>query len=415
MQAPFSVAQKVAQGPANVLTAPQQAAVEDMQAIPGNKPLPSQLTGNPTLQNVEKVAAYFPFSGGQLAERVAGNRQSLATQALDIMGAPQGSQFGTPDVLKAIKDQATGVMNKVAESGIPVQLGDDHIAALNQIRSTALGTNSPNPKLIGTINKLIGDGSAELNPDIAALGPQAQEQAIATLGKAAFGPPTTQPKYANGLPMPFFQSVQSDMSDLSSKGQYLAGKVNGVLDDAAQQSLPGTLGTDLQNARQQYGALKVAEGAFDPATGNLDPRALTSSLSNAGPDVARYLDSSNPRLNALADLANSARGMPPAPAAGSDTAQKLAWQHWLGTLGELGAAGAAGVAGHMVSGGDLAATAAGGMLPFLLANYGTKAYLSPAFANYVQQGIPTLGALAQSIGPAVGAAVPGLAAASTSP
>lgn len=410
MQAPFSILGKAAQGPKNVLTGPQAAAVEDMTSIPGVSPLPSQLTGNPSLANVEKVAAYFPFSGGQIAERTAANRQAVSAQVLKTLGAPEGTQYGTPDVLSKIKSDATKVMRAVEESGVPVQLAPDKVAALDAIRTAELRTNSPNAKLIGTINKLIGDGSAELRPEIASLGPDAQAQAIAAMGKDAFQGVKGPPRFSDGLPMDFFQSVQSDLSELSSSGVHLAGKANQVLTDAAVESLPGTMGADLQNARQQYGALKVAESAFDPATGNVDVRKLTGNLSNAGPDVARYLDSSNPRLIDLANTANAARGMPPVPAAGSDTAQKLAWQHWLGTIGELGAAGAAGLAGHMVSGGDLAATAGAGILPFLFANYGTKAYLSPAFARYVQGGIPTLGQIAQGIQPAVSATEAGLAA-----
>ena len=413
LQAPFSLTQKLAAGPAKNLTPTQQDAVNDMQAIPGVRPLPSQLTGSPWLQGGEKVAGYFPFSAGQFAARIAGNRAGISQQALRILGID--ADAGTPDVLGAIEKQATGTLDTIANSGATVQLSPQHIEALDAIRTKSLGTNSPNPKLTGTINKLIGDGSAELNPTIASMSPDMQSQAIAVLGKSAFGPPTAQPKFPNGLPMPFFQSVQSDMSALSGKGEYLAGQTNGVLDNAAETSLPGDWGTQWKNARQQYGALQVAAPAFNPATGVLDPRALTTSLSSSGStDVARFLDSSNPRLNALGELANDARGMPPVPEGGSDTAAKLNTQHVIGAIGEgllgLGAA----VGGHAVSGGDVLATGAAATLPFLAANYLTKGYLSPAFAQYAQQGIPTLGEMARSIAPVYGAVAPAVAASESS-
>jgi hypothetical protein len=414
MQAPFSVAARIAQGPTNILTPPQSAAVGDMSSIPGMQPFPSQLTGSPVLQGAEKIASFFPFAGGQIASRAAANRQAVNAQVLDILGAPAGTNAGMPDVLTAIKNNATGLMDKAENSGYSVQLNPDKISQLDAIRTAELGTNSPDAQLVGTINKLIGDASPGLLPHIAKMGPQQQAQAISLYGKDAFRS-AGMPLYPDGLPMPFFTSVQSDLSELSANGVHLAGQANKVLTDAAVETLPNGLGTDLQTGRQQFGALKVAKNSFDPATGNVDLGKLTTALSggdSAGPDVVRFLDSSNPRLIDLANTANTARGVPPLPPSGSDTAQKMTLLHWLGLGGELGAAAAAGLGTGMLSGGDVMATAAGGILPLLFANYGTKAYLSPTFASYAQQGLPTLGAMARATAPYVGAAVPAIAGSS---
>ena len=412
-QAPFSAAQKFAMGPKNVLTPPQQAAVQDAASIEGYKPLPSQLTGNPSLSNVEQLMGYFPFSGPQIAERNAANRTAINTAALKALGAPEGAQYGTPDVLLGLKKQATDVMDAVEAAGHPIQISPDNAAALRQIRGVAVNANTPNTNLAGTIDRLIGS-DPKLSPDVASTPPALQAKYIESLGPAAYVQDIA-PKYPNGIPADYFKTVQSDLSNWAKGGDYLSGQANSLLTESAIESLPGDLGTQLQQARQQYGGLMTADSAFNPATGDVNMRTLTQSLGNAGQDVAHYGESSNPILENLADLANTTRGVPPPPAEGSPTAQRMAWMKFLGLIPEGAAAGGAAYATHAATGGDLGLSALSAMLPFAAANYGTKAYLSPAFAQWAQHGVPTLGDIAAGLAPIGGAVVPAVAAATTSP
>src|SRR5207237_9141015 len=95
LQSPFSALQKIAAGPATNLNIPELAAVRDAQAIPGVRPLPSQLTGNEALANAERVMGYFPFASGKIGARTAGNQTAVNAEILRILGAPEGSNFGT--------------------------------------------------------------------------------------------------------------------------------------------------------------------------------------------------------------------------------------------------------------------------------------------------------------------------------
>ena len=49
-------------------------------------------------------------------------------------------------------------------------------------------------------------------------------------------------------------------------------------------------------------------------------------------------------------------------------------------------------------------------MPFLAANYGTKAYLSPTMSRWASQGFPTLQEIMEQAAPTVGAGVQGLSA-----
>lgn len=421
-QAPFSAAQKVAAGPKNVLSAPQQQAVEDMSSIPGYKPLPSQITGNPTLGNVEQLMGYFPFSGPQIAERNATNRAAINQPILEAIGAPEGTQFGTQDVLAKIKKGALDTINEAKAVTTPVQISPDGQSTLKAIRDAALNTNTPPTKTISTLNKIVGDASDQLVPALSNVSDTVRDMAVRKYGLGAFQsihlPGEMAPSastFANGIPMPYAQSIVSDLSDWAQKGDPFAGQANTILRNEIGNSLGPDLGPRYTEANQIYSALTTSESAIDPATGLVNPRSLSANLSNSGGNVLAYGESSNPRLEQLADLANSARGTPPPPAEGSPTAQRMAWMKFLGLIPEGAAAAGGAYATHAATGGDLALSALAAGVPFAAANYATKAYLSPAFAQWAQQGIPTLGQLASSLAPIGGAVVPAVAAATTSP
>lgn len=418
MQTPFSMLQKLAAGPTNFLSPTQASAVSDLQNIPGYSALPSQLTGNPSLRNLERVAGFMPLSSGQMAARQASNESAVTGAGLKILGAPEGATAGTPDVLAATKKTATDVMDTVQDMGVPIQIGDDHAAALADIRDQALNANTPNKALASTIDRLIGQ-PGQISPDTMVggrrfgdLSPDQQ----AALGPQLAGSTGTPPKFPDGIPPDYYQSVTSDLSSWSKDGDYLSGKANKVLQQAAIDSLPGDLGTQLQQAKQQYGALMTADGAFN-ANGELMTHKLASALSgDSNQNVFQYGQTSNPRLSDLADLARAGRAAPQPPESGSQTASNMLWQKLMGMATEgVGAAGAAvglhGAGGGGTSPGAMAAGGIGALLPFLLANYGTKAYLSAPVAKYAQQGIPSLADILSSLGPAGGAAVAGTAGA----
>lgn len=398
-QLPFSTLGALARPVKSVLTGPQQRAVEDAEFIPGYQPLPSQVTGSPTLANVEKVISYLPFGGGQMAARNAANNAARNEAVLEVLGAPQGTQFGTQQVLGSLKDQATDVLDSVRENGAPVQiLGTPQEARLQAIRDQASRANTPSRPLIGTLDKILGRPGSLL-PGLASWGAAARQQAIDQLGPAAYvgGSPSA---FANGIPQDIFSSIQSDLSDMSkgagnasSDAARLAGSANAVLDDAQAASQPGNVGADYQLARQRYGALMAAAPAFDQA-GNVSLPMLTQQL-KFGPDIIHFGETSNPLKAKLADIANIGRAIPGPPAAGSDTAQKIAWQKWISALAEAGVAGAAALGGHLVGPGAIAGAIGGGAALPIAASLGARAYLSPAFMRYVRQGLPTLADIAQ--------------------
>lgn len=421
VQSPFSALQKIAMGPTTSLTIPELAAVRDAQAIPGVNPLPSQLTGNPALSNAERVMGYFPFSSGKIAARTAGNQTAANAEILRILGAPEGTQYGTQSILAAMKKSATDVMDQVANSGAPVIISADKAASLDAIRTQALNANTPNTALAKTIDKLIGR-RGEIDPNTVVGGrtfgslPPAQQ---ATLGPQLAATGAVPPLHPEGIPPDFFKSVQSDLSRWSADKDYLAGQANKVLTEAAVESLPGELGVRLVDARQRYGALMTADSAFDPTTGNVNLGTLARNLSTGGPDVMRYGESSNPRLLEMADVATAGRGMPAPPAMGSPTAANLTMQKLMGLVMEGGAGAGAALGLHTASGGGmtpeaLGAGALGALIPFLAANYGTKAYLSPAIAKYVQEGIPSLAEIMERFAPLGGSALPAAAGAYSS-
>jgi hypothetical protein len=417
LQAPFSALQVVARGPANMLTAPEQSAVADMQNIPGYSPLPSQLTGNPSLRNMERVMGYFPFSSGQMAARTDANQTAVNAAGLGTLGAPEGSQFGTPAVLSAVKKSATDVMDKFQSSDIPVTLGPDHIASLDEIRNQAVNANTPNTPLVKTIDKLIGT-PGEVNPDMVVGGRRFGD--LSTEQQAALAPQLTantgtSSMFPNGIPPDYFKSVQSDLSKWSADNDYLAGQANSVLTNASINSW----GPEYQAARQQYHALMTAAPAFNPATGNLNLGTLSRGLST-GADELRYGGSSNPSLGDLASLANAGRGIPQPADANSATASNFAMQKLMGLLMEAGPAAGAMLGLHGAAGGGmapeaLAAGMAGAVAPFAAANFGAKAYLSPMAAQYAQQGIPSLADIMAGLSTGGAAAIPGIAGALQGP
>jgi hypothetical protein len=405
LQTPFSAAQKFAMGPTNQLTPPQASAVADMKTIPGYQPLPSQATGNPNLALLEKVGAYIPGAAGPLSQLKTENQNAVNQSTLRILGAPAES-YGTQDVLSALKKRSTDVMNEVSKSDAKVILSPERMTELQQIRENALKGNSPNPKLIGTLNKMIDDSSSELRPEIAALGEDAQAQAIASLGMAAFkaGKPSLHP---DGMPTPFFNSVLHDLSELSKNKEHLAGATNAVLLNAAEESLPNMMGSRLKTARQQFEALMKADSAIDPATGNVDVRRLLGNMSQGGHDEARYGGTTNPMVEELSDFARSARGVPPPPAAGSDTANKLYLQRLFGTA----LAGAGGLAAGKFGGMDAMNAILAALGTYGVGSAATRAYLSKPALEYMQRGMPTLADIMRQGAPVGAAAVPAFGAA----
>ena len=444
-QAPFATLGSIAAGPKNMLSAPQREAVEAMQRVPGYKPLPSQLTGNPNLAKLERVLGYFPFSAGKMEERVGGNRAAISGELSRILQMPEGTTYPTAAALFEAQRASTKVLNAVEKSGIVLKVSDEAKQRLAMVRDEALQQNTPPTKTISTINKFLGDASPELRPEIANMGSEwARDQAVRQLGLAAFQPRGKNVgAFAGGTPMRSINSVLSDFSQWSHNGDYLAGAAKSVLQEDIVGALnaavpdarnilkmppyelrggnvvpttPIPLGDAYQQARWNYGALETARPAIDPATGLVSPPKLAQSLSS-GRDVYGFGESSNPRLVEMGDLARNTRGTPPPPEAGSQTASNLAWQRALGTMGAAGS----GLAGYLLKGGGLEAPTlsqagagiAASTLPFIAANYGAKAYLSPAVARWAQEGIPTFADLLQWAEPVIAAGVQGGAAGAT--
>lgn len=321
---------------------PEAARLAGVAGAEGIPLTAGQQTGSRALQTVESVLGRLPFSAGMRQTEEQTQRDAFNRAVLSRAGLP--GQSAAPDVLQAGRDR----------------LGNEFQQLAGQ---TTVQMDRPLAQdLVDVSNRYYNKLPSQTRPIF--------QNYVNDIIRTA---------HQNGLTIPgsVYQVARSDLGRQAKSlaqsdptlSQALKG-LQGALDDAADRAIPPALRDRWNQARLEYGNLKVVQNAMatpsaDVAAGNVPAARLWQGVkAQNGPNIAYGQGDLN-------DLARIGQAFVKQQIPDSGTAQRAMWQRLL-----TGSIPAAGVFGAAHTGGGSPLVAGGSALAALM--------LPPAVQRFMQ-------------------------------
>lgn len=218
----------------------------------GYKPLPSQLTQNPSLQSLENYLLRSPGSSKSMQAVVDANQKAVNRAASRAMG--QSADDVSEATLAAAKGRLGSEFSRLEQMTSP-NLGNDFLNALGKIDAeNAARGPFRNPSIDSLVNKSLDlaqqgklDGRAykQIRSELSSSAQSAFKAGDSTLGQS-------------------FKTVRDQ------------------LDEAARASLPAAEKKSWDTARKQYQAFKTVTKGNVAEGGNVSPARVASKLRQGG-------------------------------------------------------------------------------------------------------------------------------------
>jgi hypothetical protein len=250
--------------PVQTRISPEKAALAAQAEAAGIPLDAAQRTGSKALKSVDAALDSYPFTAGRQAAKKGAQQQSFNRAVLRTIGVD--ADKATPDVLSAARKSISDEFDRIAGQST-VKLDDDFLSALTKVdgKQASMVPSLRSPKVGSLVDDFLDLMSAG---KIEGRAYQDMRSALGKQSKDAFG------------------------SGNSSLGQALK-DIRNALDDAAGRSIPDAEKKAWDQARQQWGNLKVVEKiagrpSMGAAEGDLSATALWTAVRQSNPKQFVY-------------------------------------------------------------------------------------------------------------------------------